>query len=77
MYTLQGKTRSIRYTLFIPDFHRVSDPISHVVHVDNLSLIPTRMKQALTLGRSLGDRGQTGPAVILGHLIPPLTTALE
>jgi hypothetical protein len=29
------------------DLHRVSNPISHVVHVGNLSLVPTRMKQHL------------------------------
>jgi hypothetical protein len=30
-----------------------------------------RMKQAPTPGRNLGDRGQTGPVIVLGHLIPP------
>jgi hypothetical protein len=37
----------------------------------NLLLVPTRMKQTPTPGRSLGDRKQTGSTVILGHLIPP------
>jgi hypothetical protein len=37
----------------------------------NLSLVPTRRKHAPTPGRSLGDRRQTGPTVILSHLIPP------
>jgi hypothetical protein len=71
MYTLQGKTRSIRHTLFTLDLHRVPDPTSHVVHVRNISLVPTRMKHATTPGRSIGDRRQTDPAIILGHLIPP------
>jgi hypothetical protein len=37
----------------------------------NLLLVPTRMKHAPTPGSSLGDRRQTGPTVVLGHLIPP------
>jgi hypothetical protein len=37
---------------------------------DNLSLAPTKSKQAPTPGRSLGNQGQTGPAVVLGGLIP-------
>jgi hypothetical protein len=28
-------------------------------------------KTTPTLGRSLGDPRQTGPAIVLGHLIPP------
>jgi hypothetical protein len=57
-------------TLFMLDLHRVPDPTSHVVHVGNLSLVPTRTKEAPTPGRSLGNRRHTGPAVVLGHLIP-------
>jgi hypothetical protein len=38
---------------------------------DNLSLAPTKWKQAPTPRRSLGNQRQTGPAVILGDLIPP------
>jgi hypothetical protein len=38
---------------------------------DNLSLAPTKSKHASTPGRSLGNQRQTGPAVILGDLIPP------
>jgi hypothetical protein len=38
---------------------------------DNLSLAPTKSKQAPTPGRSLGNQRQTGPAVVLGDLIPP------
>jgi hypothetical protein len=53
------------------DPRRVPDYTSHVVHVGNISLVPTRLKQAPTLGRSLGDRRQTGLAVVLGYLIPP------
>ncbi len=71
MYTLQGKTRPTRHTLSTLDSHMVPDHTSPVVHTGYLSLVPTRMKQAPTPGRSLGDRRQTGPAVILGHLIPP------
>jgi hypothetical protein len=71
MYTLQRKTRSTHHTLFTLDFHRVSDPTSHVVRMGNLSLVPTRMKQTPTPGKSLGDRRLTGPMVILDHLIPP------
>jgi hypothetical protein len=70
MYILQGKTRSTCYTLSTLDLHRVSDPTSHVVHVGNLLLVSMRMKHAPTPRRSLGDRRQTGPAVVLGHLIP-------
>jgi hypothetical protein len=44
---------------------------SFVVRVGNLSLVPTRMKQAPTLERSLGDQRQTDPAIALGHLILP------
>jgi hypothetical protein len=55
MYTLQGKTQSTLHTLSTLDLHRVPDPTSHVVHVGNLSLVPTRMKQAPTPGRSLSD----------------------
>jgi hypothetical protein len=51
--------------------NRVPDRTSHVVRVVNLSLVPTRMKHAHTPGKSLGDRRQTDPAVILGHLVPP------
>jgi hypothetical protein len=39
---------------------------------DNLSLTPTKSKQALTLERSLGNQRQTGTTVVLGGLIPPL-----
>jgi hypothetical protein len=38
---------------------------------DNLSLAPTKLKQAPKLGRSLGNQRQTGSAVVLGDLIPP------
>jgi hypothetical protein len=49
----------------------VLDHTSPMVRVGNLSLVPTRMKHAPTPRRSLGDRRQTNPTVILGHLIPP------
>jgi hypothetical protein len=42
-----------------------------MVHVGNLSLVPTRLKQAPTPRRSLGDRRQTDSAIVLGHLTPP------
>jgi hypothetical protein len=38
---------------------------------DNLSLTPTKSKQASTPRRSLGNQRQTDPDVILGGLIPP------
>jgi hypothetical protein len=38
---------------------------------DNLSLAPTKSKQAHTPGRSLGNQRQTGLAIVLGDLIPP------
>jgi hypothetical protein len=38
---------------------------------DNLSLAPTKSKQASTPGRSLGNHRQNGPAVFLGGLTPP------
>jgi hypothetical protein len=38
---------------------------------DNLSLAPTKSKQAPTPGRSLGNQRQTGTTVVLGGLIPP------
>jgi hypothetical protein len=37
---------------------------------DNLSLAPTKSKQAPT-PRSLGNQRQTSPAIVLGYLIPP------
>jgi hypothetical protein len=70
MYTLQGKSRSTCHTLSTLDLHRVPDSISHVFHVGNLSLVPTRTKQTPTPGRSFADRRQIGPVVVLGHLIP-------
>jgi hypothetical protein len=71
MYTLYGKPRSIRHMLFTLSSRMVPDHTSPVVRVGILSLVPTRMKHAPTLRRSLGDERQTGPAVISGHLIPP------
>jgi hypothetical protein len=53
------------------DLRRVPDHTSHMVRVGSLSLVLMRTKHAHTLGRSLGDRRQTGPTVVLGHLIPP------
>jgi hypothetical protein len=55
MYTLQGKTRSTRHMLSTLDSHMVPDHTSLMFHVGNLSLVPTRMKQAPTPWRSLGD----------------------
>jgi hypothetical protein len=71
MYTIQGKTRSTRYTLSTLDPRRVSDHTSHVVHGGNLSLVPMRLKQAPTPERSLSDQRQTGSTVVSGHLILP------
>jgi hypothetical protein len=69
IYTLHGKIRSTRHTLSTLNSCMVSDHTSHVVRVGNLSLVPTRMKQAPTPGRSLGDKRQTGPIIAFGHLI--------
>jgi hypothetical protein len=53
------------------DSRMVLNHTSPVVHIGNISLVPTRRKHAPTLGGSLGDRRQTGSTIILGHLIPP------
>jgi hypothetical protein len=39
----------------------------------NILLVPTTMKHAPTPGRNLSDRRRTGPAIVLGHLISPLS----
>jgi hypothetical protein len=48
-------------------------PGPYIFHgcVGNLLLVPIRMKQAPTSGRSLGDQRQTSPAVALGYIILP------
>jgi hypothetical protein len=56
MYTLQGKTRSTRHTLFTLDSRMVPDHTSLVVHVGNLLLVPTSTKHDPTPGRSLDDK---------------------
>jgi hypothetical protein len=71
MYTLQGKTRSTRHTLSTLDSCMDPDHTSHVVHIGNLLLVPTRLKYAPIPERSLGDQRQTGPTVALAHLILP------
>jgi hypothetical protein len=38
---------------------------------DNLSVAPTKSKQAPTPGRRHGNQRQTGLAVVLGDIIPP------
>jgi hypothetical protein len=48
----------------------VPEHTSPVVRVGKLLLVPIRMKQVPTPRRSLGDRRQTGPTVVLAHLIP-------
>jgi hypothetical protein len=70
MYTLQGKIWSTCHMLSTLDSFMVTNHTSSMVHIGNLLLVPTRRKHAPTPGRSLGDRRQTGPAVIFGHLIP-------
>jgi hypothetical protein len=72
----QGKTRSTRHMLSTLDSHMTPDHTSPVVRVGNLSLVPTRIKHAPTPRRNLGDQRQTGPAVVLGHLIPHLSRQL-
>jgi hypothetical protein len=71
MYTLQGKTWSTRHTLSTVDSRMVLDHTSPVIRVGNLSLVPTRMKQATTPGRILGDQRQIDSTVVSGHLILP------
>jgi hypothetical protein len=46
----------------------VPDHTSLVVHVRNLSLVPTRMKYAPTPKRNLVNQRQTGPIIALDHL---------
>jgi hypothetical protein len=53
-----------------------SSPRAPGVHIpwavpvrDNLSLAPTKLKQAPTPGRSLDNQRQTDPAIVLGGLI--------
>jgi hypothetical protein len=53
-----------------PHVPGVRFPQTVPVH-DNLSLAPTKSKQAHTSGRSLDNQRQTGLAVILGGLILP------
>jgi hypothetical protein len=43
---------------------------------DNLSLAPTKSKQAPTTGRSLHNQRQTGPVIVLGDIILPPTRQL-
>jgi hypothetical protein len=69
MYTLQGKTQSTHYTLSTLDPCMVPDHTSHMVRIGNYSLVPTRLKQAPTPGRNLGDQRQTDPIVTFSHLI--------
>jgi hypothetical protein len=59
-----GENSINTHTLFTLNSHMVPDHTSPVVRIDNLLLVPTRMKQAPTLGRSLGDRRQTGPVIV-------------
>jgi hypothetical protein len=74
------QTRVVKQVIIVKHKHNtfsrldpcmVPDHISRVDRVGNLSLVSTRSKQAPTLRRSLNDQRQTGPAVVLGHLIPP------
>jgi hypothetical protein len=68
MYIIQEKTRPTRRTFFTLDSHMVPDHTSLVVHVRNLSLVPTRMKYAPTPKRNLVNQRQTGPVIALDHL---------
>jgi hypothetical protein len=47
-----------------------SYPTVAVIQIDIHPAVPTRMKQAPTPERSLGNQRQTGSAIVLGHLIP-------
>jgi hypothetical protein len=57
--------------LFMLDSRMVLDHTSPVVHIINLSQVPTKSKQATTSGRSLDNQRQTSIAVVLGGLILP------
>jgi hypothetical protein len=63
----RGKPK--QYTTYAPH----SSPCTPSVRFlrDNLSLAPTKSKQAPRPGRSLGNQRQTDPAVMLVGLIPP------
>jgi hypothetical protein len=69
MYTMWRKTQSTCHTLSMLDLCMVLGHTSPMVYVGNLSLVPTRTKHAPTPGRSFVDQRQTGPAIVLGHLI--------
>jgi hypothetical protein len=72
MYTMQGKTRPTCHICFPLQSTHAQRMLSAAVPVrDNLSLAPTKSKQAPILRRSLGNQRQIGPAVVLGGLIPP------
>jgi hypothetical protein len=66
-----GETRSTHHTFFTLDPRMVPNHTSHVVHVGNLLLVPTRTKYAPTPRRSLGIQRQIVLAIALGHLILP------
>jgi hypothetical protein len=72
MYTLQEKPD--RHTTRIPrSVHIWSQTIriSRGQCIATCHVVPIRLKQAPTTGRNLGDKKQTDPAVVLGHLILP------
>jgi hypothetical protein len=66
-----GENPTTCHTLSTLDSRMVLDHTSPMVHVGNISLVPTRPKQPPIPERSLDNRRQTGPAVTLGHLILP------
>jgi hypothetical protein len=51
----------------------VTDHTSPVIHIGNLPLVPTWTKHAPTPRTIFGIQRQTDPAVVLGHLILPLS----
>jgi hypothetical protein len=62
-----------QHTELFPRLIRALSPILHLMWsvYSNLSLVPTRSKQAPTPGRSIGNQRETDLAVVLGHLILP------
>jgi hypothetical protein len=62
------ETQSTGHTLSTLDPRRVPDHISHVVHIGNLSLVPTRSKHAPTPGRSLDDQRLWHPDLRLNRI---------
>jgi hypothetical protein len=72
MYTLEGKTWPTHHVCFPLQSTQPSVHFLRAVPVrDNLSLAPTKLKQAPTPERSIDNQIQTDPTIVLGGLILP------